>query len=138
MTLHLKDLNIPENCGLVIRTNGLEELITRTKEPKLAEIIGAELTDTVILSWKNTVPDLVMVIDDNGYDYKIIDKATGKEVDRETEISTLSGGRVAHYEHVVTNARKPVNQKATELYHAVCKPGTTHQIVGDVIIIHDR
>lgn len=35
-------------------------------------------------------------------------------------------------------ARKPVNAKATELYHAVCKPGTTHQIVGDVAIVNDE
>lgn len=34
-------------------------------------------------------------------------------------------------------ARKPVNEKATELYHAICVPGTTHQIVGDMAIMHD-
>ena len=32
---------------------------------------------------------------------------------------------------------KPVNQKATEIYHAVCRPGTVHQIHGDVVIVHD-
>lgn len=31
----------------------------------------------------------------------------------------------------------PVNPKATKLYHAVCVPGTTHQIVGDVVVIED-
>jgi hypothetical protein len=30
---------------------------------------------------------------------------------------------------------KPVNAKATALYHAVCKPGTVHQIHGDVVIV---
>ena len=34
-------------------------------------------------------------------------------------------------------ARKPVNPKATALYHANCVPGTTHEIVGDVAIIFD-
>jgi hypothetical protein len=33
---------------------------------------------------------------------------------------------------------KPVNQKATALYHAVCRPGTLHQIHGDVVIVSDR
>lgn len=31
----------------------------------------------------------------------------------------------------------PVNSKATELYHANCIPGTTHQIRGDVVIVPD-
>jgi hypothetical protein len=31
----------------------------------------------------------------------------------------------------------PVNEKATALYHARCKPGTQHQIVGDVAILPD-
>lgn len=31
----------------------------------------------------------------------------------------------------------PVNEKATGLYHGVCRPGTTHQIRGDVAIVHD-
>ena len=33
---------------------------------------------------------------------------------------------------------KPVNAKATALYHAVCKPGTLHQIHGHVVIVNDR
>ncbi len=32
---------------------------------------------------------------------------------------------------------KPVNPKATELYHANCFPGTTHQIHGDVVVVPD-
>jgi len=31
----------------------------------------------------------------------------------------------------------PVNAAATALYHARCLPGTTHQIVGDVVIVPD-
>ncbi|HEY1283020.1 MAG TPA: hypothetical protein VGE96_00945 [Steroidobacteraceae bacterium] len=30
-----------------------------------------------------------------------------------------------------------INAKATKLYWSVCRPGTTHQIVGDVAIIVD-
>jgi hypothetical protein len=33
--------------------------------------------------------------------------------------------------------RKPVNAKATVLYHAVCEPATVHQIHGDVVIVND-
>lgn len=32
---------------------------------------------------------------------------------------------------------KAVNPKATALYHAVCMPGTAHQIHGDVVIVND-
>jgi hypothetical protein len=32
---------------------------------------------------------------------------------------------------------KPVNSKATALYHSICKPGTVHCIHGDVAIVND-
>lgn len=32
---------------------------------------------------------------------------------------------------------KPLNVEATKLYHAVCIPGTTHVIRGDVAIVMD-
>lgn len=32
---------------------------------------------------------------------------------------------------------KPVNPKATALYHSICKPGTVHAIHGDVAIVND-
>lgn len=31
----------------------------------------------------------------------------------------------------------PVNVEATRLYHANCRPGTTHQIRGDVVVVLD-
>jgi hypothetical protein len=31
----------------------------------------------------------------------------------------------------------PVNLEATKLYHSVCIPGTTHQILGDVFVSPD-
>ena len=33
---------------------------------------------------------------------------------------------------------KPVNPKATALYHRVCKPGTLHQIHGTAVILNGR
>lgn len=32
---------------------------------------------------------------------------------------------------------RPVNAKATKLYHSVCRPGTTHQIHGDIALVND-
>lgn len=32
---------------------------------------------------------------------------------------------------------RPVNVKATALYHANCVPGTTHPICGDVVVVPD-
>lgn len=32
---------------------------------------------------------------------------------------------------------RPVNEKATALYHANCRPGTPHQIHGDVVVAPD-
>lgn len=33
---------------------------------------------------------------------------------------------------------KPINPKATELYHSICKPGTPYSIHGDVAIVNDE
>lgn len=34
--------------------------------------------------------------------------------------------------------RMPVNEEATQLYWSNCKPGTTHQIRGDVVVVPDE
>jgi len=31
----------------------------------------------------------------------------------------------------------PINEKATQLYWEICRPGTTHQIRGSVVIVPD-
>ncbi len=31
----------------------------------------------------------------------------------------------------------PINDIATRIYHAQCRPGTTHQIHGDVVLVND-
>jgi len=48
---------------------------------------------------------------------------------------TLSRRRIMLVDDVGMLDGKPVNAKATALYHARCKPGTVHQIHGDVVII---
>ena len=61
---------------------------------------------------------LMMIVNDEGYDFTSVDHGT-------------------HIENVPLRPKFPVNIKATELYHDICIPGTTHQIVGDVAIFHD-
>jgi hypothetical protein len=64
-----------------------------------------------------------MVLNDLGWDVE--DQIT----ENEDNTSTI----VRH----PVRARFPVNPKATALYHANCVAGTTHQIVGDVVITPD-
>lgn len=97
----------------IIRVDGSEE---RTQMPfrDIAAAIAANGLDTV-----NLRDGRVMLVDDNGWEFNVV--------------QTGPNG----YSQVPTHARKPFNPKATALYHAVCIPGTTHQIVGDVAIVVD-
>ena len=112
-------LHIKRGTYLIIRTDGREERVE--KPPTLATIaneIGADTLDFVSVG-RAARNDIIMAVDDFGW---------------ETEAVDHGGGRV---ELRPTKARKPVNEKATILYHAVCVSGTTHQIVGDVALWHD-
>lgn len=102
----------------IIRTSGATEEHDLPRSGAIGEIeklIGAALLDQV-----NLRDGRVMFVDDNGYESETVDHG---------------GGR---FELRHTIARKPVNPEATKLYHGVCRPGTTHQIVGDVAIVFDR
>lgn len=109
---------------MVIRTNGSVDVIVpqaKNSAGRLAaiqEAIGADTLDFVSVGRANRT-DLVMAVDDNGWDTRTVDHGNGR------------------IELVPTTPRKPVNAQATALYWAVCKPGTTHQIVGDAAILHD-
>lgn len=48
----------------------------------------------------------------------------------------LRDGRVMLVDDNGVSKKLPVNAAATGLYHAVCKPGTTHQIRGDVAVVY--
>jgi len=103
----------------IIRTNGQREQheIPHRGSDLLHWIygrIGADLTDTV-----NLRDGRVMIVDDRGYQTETIDHGM-------------------HIELKCTKALKPVNEAATKIYHRVCVPGTTHQIVGDVAIAWDE
>jgi hypothetical protein len=116
---------VPYDAFVVLRTDGREEthpFPAQRGRPRLAAVeaaIGCDTLDFVVLTRRGREPDLVMAVNDLGY---------------ETKAVTHPSGAV---ELVPVRARFPVNQRATELYLAVCLPGTTHQIVGDVAVMHD-
>ena len=102
----------------VIRTDGQEEELRVGNAGALAAIkalIGAETLDTV-----NLRDGRVMLVDDDGW---------------ETETVEIEPGKI---ELRPIKALKPLNEKATKIYHGVCVEGTTHQIVGDVAIVLDH
>lgn len=76
--------------------------------------IGAECTDSV-----NLRDGRVMIVNDRGYEVETIEDA-------------------GHITLRPTKALLPLNDKATEIYHSICRPGVTHQIVGDVAIAWER
>ncbi len=49
----------------------------------------------------------------------------------------LRDGRIMLVDDTGLIDGKPVNEKATKLYHSLCKKGTTHPICGDVVICID-
>lgn len=103
----------------VIRCDGTEEPLSGPVSSIVAcKLIGAETFDVVPLRHLGQ-PLQVMLVDDHGYETRTIERDAG------------------HFELRPVRARKPVNAKATALYHANCQPGTTHQIVGDVVVTLD-
>lgn len=101
---------------LIIRVDGTSGAIRVSRaEPwrEIERVIGAAMLDGIALKGGRT-----MFVDDAGY-----------------ETETLSGP--GYIKLHPTKARKAVNIEATKFYHSVCRPGTTHQIVGDVAIVND-
>jgi hypothetical protein len=54
------------------------------------------------------------------------------------DVVNLRDGRVMFVDDLGHPKALPVNAKATELYHSVCRPGTTWEIRGDVVIALER
>lgn len=61
-----------------------------------------------------------------------------------TTVDTVNLRHMGHPLHVMVlddegqAKRLPVNSDATKLYHANCRPGTTHTIRGDVVVVPDE
>ncbi len=102
---------------VILKVDGTSATISTNKTAAIKAIeraIGATCLDTV-----NLRDGRVMFVDDAGYEIEPVQHGPGV------------------LELKCTKARKPVNQKATQLYWSICKPGTTHRIVGDVAIVND-
>ena len=103
----------------LIRTDGTSVVLpTAMSMAELKKMMGATAIDTVCLRSPGQ-PLMVMLVDDDGYETEVVETESG------------------HIELRPTKARKPVNAKATRLYWDNCSRGTTHQIVGDVVIVPD-
>jgi hypothetical protein len=79
------------------------------------EQIGCESIDAV-----NLRNGKIMAVDDNGWECEMVQLGPG------------------HFAMKPLWPRKPINAEATKIYHTVCRPGTTHQIAGDVAICRDK
>lgn len=102
----------------IIRTDGTQEVVDAPFR-RINKLIDCTLTDTV-----NLHDGRIMLVDDLGYETEMVNHGAGPD-------------DVHRFESKCVKARKPVNATATALYHGVCRPGTTHQIVGDVAIVVD-
>lgn len=117
--MRIADIKLPAGRMLVLRTDGSQEVIERKPTlDAISAIIGAETIDTVNIG-RATGSDLVMAVNDRGHETKAVERGG---------VLTL----------VPTKPLFPVNAAATALYLEICIPGTTHQIVGDVVIVRDR
>lgn len=68
--------------------------------------------------------------------FRAIEKAIGA---RGLDTVNLRDGRVMLVDDLghVAEPIPPTNLKATQLYWGICRPGTTHEIRGDVAIVVD-
>lgn len=103
----------------IIRTDGTETVLDRPHTTaELAKLLDVQLFDTVVMRHMGE-PMHVMLVDDHGHHTMVVETP-------------------GHVQVVSTGHRKPVNEKATELYLKNCRPGTVHKIVGDVAIVPDE
>jgi hypothetical protein len=111
---------VEKSTVLVIRADGTEEIVKgKPKVKAMHALIGAKTLDFVRIG-KLEPNDITMAVDDMGWETTTVDHGDGR-----IELKPV-------------RALKPINAKATALYLAICRPGTTHQIVGDVAIFHDE
>jgi len=105
----------------ILRTDGSRDTYV-VRRPALLQwiqrMIEADTIDAV-----NLRDGRVMLVDDHGWETRTTDERTPDGV--------------LHITVHPVRPRKPINPAATALYHAVCGPGTTHAIAGDVAIAVD-
>lgn len=103
----------------LIKTDGTERDFEGPQDiARILQFIGAETSDVVRMPMLGD-PLHVMVVDDNGYETRAVDR--GNNV---TEL-------------VPVRALRPVNAHATRLYWRQYPGAVGHEIVGDVFICPD-
>jgi len=102
----------------LIRADGTEQIIGKVSTTEARRLIGADALCVVALRHLGD-PLQVMLVGDDTYE------------------SELVVHRPGYFELRPLLALQPVNRQATALYRANCRPGTTHQITGDVVIVFD-
>lgn len=114
-------ITVAAKTMLIIRADGSEEIVKRPPAGEIGKLLGYPVLDYVYIGKAPELRnDLVMALCDNGWEYQTIERSPG------------------HFQKVPIRPLLPINEKATKLYHAICKPDTTHQIAGDVGIVHDN
>ncbi len=90
-------------------------------KPGTFKVIRTHGTETTY-DRKPTIPEIMRLIGCEGLDTVTVDRER-KTIMLVDDTGMLDG--------------KPINAKATELYHGVCVPETEHQIHGDVVLVND-
>lgn len=120
-------LELKDRRRRLIRADGTVQYMDKPVPfPEIGPLIGAHTMDVVHLRHLG-LPRMVMWVDDNGYETRTVSRG-----EQDTPY-----GKAHVTENVPVRALKPVNALATALYLANCRPGTTHQIVGDVLVTLD-
>jgi hypothetical protein len=102
----------------LIRADGTVELLdVAVTMGQLKRMLNTSTIDTVALKHMGE-PLMVMILVDKGWETVAV---------TEDDTTTL----------VPIAPRFPINEAATALYLANCRPGTTHRIAGDVVIAPD-
>lgn len=118
--------NLKDRRRRVIRADGTVELLKRPHTMReLHELLKTDTVDTVSLRHMG-YPLMVMVVIDRAWDTVAIEGTTERngQVIPTTTMQPLT-------------PKFPINAEATALYLANCRPGTTHRIAGDVVIVPD-
>lgn len=82
------------------------------------------------------------IIAEDGTETLIEEKPTLGKIQTAIGASFLDSVKFPHFQVMMVDDtgmvdRRPVNAKATELYHAKCRPGTIYAIHGPVAIVND-
>src|SRR5258706_472061 len=85
------------------------------------------------------------IIRTDGTEVLVGSKPTLKQIYKQIGCTCIDTVTLSHERQIVMMVDdtgmvdgKPVNEKATALYHERCKPGTVHAIHGDVALVNDE